>query len=61
MASPLVRAMRASPPPAERRQADGGAPLPEVARAAMADWRSTADQRLLAITAMRELADTIGG
>jgi hypothetical protein len=35
--------------------------LPEVARAAMADWRSTADQRLLAITALRELADTIGG
>jgi hypothetical protein len=35
--------------------------LPEVARAAMADWRSTADQRLSAITALRELADTIGG
>lgn len=35
--------------------------LPEVARTAMADWRSTADQRLSAITALRELADTIGG
>jgi hypothetical protein len=35
--------------------------LPEVARAAIADWRNTADQRLSAITALRELADTVGG
>ena len=35
--------------------------LPEVARTAMSDWRAMADQRLQALTALRELAETNGG